>query len=30
MGEQGYQKAVSEYDMDRWVDQIIKIYEAKV
>jgi len=28
MGEQGYQKAIREYDMDRWVNRIIEVYES--
>ena len=30
MGAQAHKKAISEYDMDRWVDRIIKVYEAAV
>jgi len=29
MGEKGNQKAVKEYNMDTWVDRIIKVYEAQ-
>lgn len=28
MGEQGYQKAILEYDMERWVNRIIEVYES--
>ena len=28
MGEQGYQKAIREYDMDRWVNRILEVYES--
>jgi len=30
MGEQGYQKAIREYDMDRWVNRIIEVYESVI
>ena len=30
MGEQGYQKAICEYDMDRWVNRIIEVYESVI
>ena len=30
MGEQGYRKAIKEYDMDIWVNRIIKLYESVV
>jgi len=30
MGEQGYQKAIREYDMDRWVNRVIEVYESVV
>jgi len=28
MGEKGYQKAIREYDMDRWVNRVIEVYES--
>ena len=28
MGEESYQKAIREYDMNRWVNRIIEVYES--